>query len=105
MSPPHDRSARRARLARLAAFACTIGLTVAPAGAKEAPAAPPAQRPPRRKPDYSAPADAPYTAEAVTVTTPAGHTLAGTLTLPRGAARGRRGPAATPTSPRACSPA
>lgn len=34
-------------------------------------------------PDYSAPADAPYTAEEVRVSTPAGHTLAGTLTLPR----------------------
>lgn len=36
-------------------------------------------------PDYSAPAGAPYTAEDVTVRTPAGHSLAGTLTLPRGA--------------------
>lgn len=36
-------------------------------------------------PDYSAPADAPYTAETVAVKTPAGHTLAGTLTLPAGA--------------------
>ncbi len=35
-------------------------------------------------PDYRAPAGAPYTAEEVTITTPAGHTLAGTLTLPRG---------------------
>jgi uncharacterized protein len=43
--------------------------------------------PPRPKPDYSAPADAPYTAEEVTVKTPAGHTLAGTLTLPKGASR------------------
>lgn len=34
-------------------------------------------------PDYSAPGDAPYTAEEVRVRTPAGHTLAGTLTLPR----------------------
>ena len=46
-----------------------------------------AQQPPR---DYSAPADAPYTAENVTVPTPAGHTLAGTLTLPKGASAGRR---------------
>lgn len=37
------------------------------------------------KPDYSAPADAPYTAVAVAVETPAGHTLAGTLTLPKAA--------------------
>jgi dipeptidyl aminopeptidase/acylaminoacyl peptidase len=41
------------------------------------------------KPDYSAPAGAPYTAEEVTVTTPMGHTLAGTLTLPKGANRAR----------------
>jgi hypothetical protein len=39
-------------------------------------------------PDYSAPADAPYTAEEVRIRTAAGHTLAGTLTLPKGA-RGR----------------
>lgn len=39
-------------------------------------------------PDYSAPPGAPYTAEEVTVPTPAGHTLAGTLTVPRNA----RGP-------------
>lgn len=42
-------------------------------------------------PDYSAPADAPYTAEEVQVRTPAGHTLAGTLTLPK--ARAGRLPA------------
>ena len=41
--------------------------------------------PAKPKPDYSAPADAPYTAEEVLVKTPAGHTLAGTLTLPKGA--------------------
>jgi uncharacterized protein len=34
------------------------------------------------RPDYSAPAGAPYAAEEVTVRTPAGHVLAGTLTLP-----------------------
>lgn len=39
-------------------------------------------------PDSSAPPGAPYTATDVTVRTPAGHTLAGTLTLPRDA----RGP-------------
>jgi dienelactone hydrolase len=43
--------------------------------------------PPKPKPDYSAPADAPYTAEEVVVKTPAGHTLAGTLTLPKSASR------------------
>jgi dipeptidyl aminopeptidase/acylaminoacyl peptidase len=42
---------------------------------------------PKPKPDYSAPADAPYIAEEVVVKTPAGHTLAGTLTLPRSASR------------------
>jgi len=36
------------------------------------------------KPDYSAPAGAPYTAVSVRVPTPMGHTLAGTLTLPQG---------------------
>lgn len=35
------------------------------------------------KPDYSAPADAPYTAQEVVVPTPAGFKLAGTLTLPK----------------------
>lgn len=35
-------------------------------------------------PDYAAPVDAPYTAEEVIVPTPGGHTLAGTLTRPRG---------------------
>jgi dienelactone hydrolase len=39
------------------------------------------------KPDYSAPAGAPYTAESVTVPTPMGHKLGGTLTLPKGASR------------------
>jgi dipeptidyl aminopeptidase/acylaminoacyl peptidase len=42
---------------------------------------------PKPKPDYSAPADAPYIAEEVLVKTPAGHTLAGTLTLPKTASR------------------
>ena len=45
----------------------------------------PADAPP--KPDYSAPADAPYTAEEVLVKTPSGHTLVGTLTLPKGASQ------------------
>ncbi len=39
------------------------------------------------RPDYGAPANAPYTADEVTVTTPAGHVLTGTLTLPKGAKR------------------
>lgn len=37
--------------------------------------------------DYGAPAGAPYTAEAVTIPTPRGYTLAGTLTIPHGVAR------------------
>lgn len=45
------------------------------------------------KPDYSAPAGAPYQAIDVTVPTPMGHALAGTLTLPRGASQDRRVPA------------
>ncbi len=35
------------------------------------------------KPDYSAPADAPYTSEDVRVVTPGSYVLAGTLTMPR----------------------
>jgi CubicO group peptidase (beta-lactamase class C family)/dienelactone hydrolase len=50
----------------------------------------PAARRVAAKPDYSAPADAPYTAIEVTVPTPMGHTLAGTLTLPKKASRSRR---------------
>ena len=41
------------------------------------------------KPDYSAPADAPYTAEEITIRTPKGLKLTGTLTLPK--ARPARG--------------
>ena len=51
---------------------------------EQAPAPAPSPKP---KPDYSAPADAPYIAEEVVVKTPAGHTLAGTLTLPKNASR------------------
>jgi len=43
--------------------------------------------------DYSAPAGAPYTAVDVRVPTSAGHTLAGTLTLPAGASRAKPVPA------------
>jgi dienelactone hydrolase len=42
---------------------------------------------PYGRPDYSAPAGAPYTAEEVTIRTPAGHPLAGTLTRPAVAGR------------------
>ena len=41
------------------------------------------------RPNYSAPAGAPYRAEEVTVRTPAGHSLAGTLTLPSAPAGAR----------------
>jgi dienelactone hydrolase len=43
--------------------------------------------------DYSAPPGAPYTAENVSVPTPRGYELAGTLTLPRGASRAHPVPA------------
>jgi len=61
---------------------------------EQAPAATPTPGPtpspaPTPRPDYSAPADAPYTAEDVLVTTPGGFTLAGTLTLPKGASRSK----------------
>ena len=49
--------------------------------------------PPEAKPDYSAPADAPYTAQEVRVKQPAGFTLVGTLTLPKGASRANPVPA------------
>jgi predicted acyl esterase len=42
---------------------------------------------PAQQPDYAAPPGAPYTALSVTVPTPRGYTLAGTLTLPKGASR------------------
>lgn len=70
---------RRSLHALLAALATATAAAAQEPVRKDAPAAP----------DYSAPAGAPYTAEPVTVTTPAGHTLAGTLTLPRGASRAR----------------
>lgn len=56
-----------------------------------APALLSAQQPALAKtPSYAAPADAPYRAEDVTVPTAAGHTLAGTLTLPLEATRARK---------------
>jgi dienelactone hydrolase len=45
-----------------------------------------------KNPDYSAPPGAPYTAVTVTVPTPRGYTLAGTLTLPVGASASHRVP-------------
>ena len=62
-----------------------------PAAATPTPAPSPTPTPsPTPKPDYSAPADAPYIAEEVAVQTPAGHTLAGTLTLPKGTSGKKR---------------
>jgi alpha-beta hydrolase superfamily lysophospholipase len=52
------------------------GVTIARAGTEAAASA-------LAPPDYSAPSGAPYTAEEVRIPTPAGYTLAGTLTLPR----------------------
>lgn len=40
-------------------------------------------RPQLSRPDYSAPAGAPYTSEDVRVSTPGGYTLVGTLTMPK----------------------
>ncbi len=53
----------------------------------QAAAAPKPTPAPTPKPDYSAPPGANYTAEDVLVKTPGGFTLAGTLTLPKGASR------------------
>jgi uncharacterized protein len=75
---------RRCSVSALLSVAVLALAPGVPAHAQQATRAP---QPPR---DYSAPADAPYTAENVTVPTPAGHTLAGTLTLPRGASATHR---------------
>ena len=62
-----------------------------PAPATPTPTPSPSPTPsPTPKPDYSAPADAPYIAEEVAVKTPAGHTLAGTLTMPKGTSAKKR---------------
>ena len=58
--------------------ALAVLLVAAPLAAQQRPS----QAPPPA-PDYSAPVDAPYTAVSVSVPTPAGHVLAGTLTIPR----------------------
>ena len=60
---------------------------------EQAAASPTPKPAPTPKPDYSAPPDAPYTAEDVLVKTPGGFTLAGTLTLPKGASAKNRVPA------------
>ncbi|MEX2283789.1 MAG: alpha/beta fold hydrolase [Gemmatimonadota bacterium] len=73
------------------ALAITVLGASAPAAQQRPAADSPRNAAPRR--DYSAPLGAPYTAENVVVTTPMGHTLAGTLTLPRGASATSRVPA------------
>ena len=64
-------------------------ITVAPQGIRAvlttAPVAPPSSMP--MKIDYSAPANAPYSAEQVSIPTTRGYTLAATLTKPKGVAR------------------
>ena len=67
------------------AIAAAAGIATSSLAAQSGPA--PASRPAAVKPDYSAPVGAPYEAIAVTVPSPEGHTLAGTLTLPKGASR------------------
>jgi dipeptidyl aminopeptidase/acylaminoacyl peptidase len=70
-----------AAVAALAAVGTTTGSLAAQSGAGTA------SKPAVVKVDYSAPPGAPYEAVAVTVPSPAGHTLAGTLTIPKGASR------------------
>lgn len=60
----------------------SLVIVVTPLAAQSRPSADTARTPPRK--DYSAPLGAPYTAIDVTVPTPMGHVLAGTLTLPNG---------------------
>lgn len=60
-----------------------MGLAAGSLAAQSGPASP--SKPAAVKPDYSAPSGAPYEAVTVTVPSPEGHTLAGTLTLPEGA--------------------
>ncbi len=77
---------RRVRAGRVPHRVLLAGIALAACGLVQ-PVDAQAVRKEQPKRDYSAPAGAPYTAEDVVVTTPAGHTLAGTLTLPRGASR------------------
>lgn len=64
-------------------------MAVAPQGLRVVRAAGPVASPSSEplRIDYSAPADAPYTAEQVTIPTPRGYTLAATLTRPKGVTR------------------
>jgi len=92
----HRHGIQRGRAAALATpialAAGALAMTLC-AGAATAQSRASAQRDSATKPDYSAPAGAPYTAENVSVPTPRGYALAGTLTLPRGASRSHPVPA------------
>jgi uncharacterized protein len=70
---------------RAALVTVAAGIAAGSLAAQSGPA--PATKPTAVKPDYSAPAGAPYEAIPVSVPSPRGHTLAGTLTLPKGASR------------------
>jgi dipeptidyl aminopeptidase/acylaminoacyl peptidase len=76
---------------RSVAVLAVLALAASGLSAQGGPGADTARTAPRR--DYSAPLGAPYTAEDVTVPTPMGHTLAGTLTLPHGASGASKVPA------------
>lgn len=86
-------STSRALVVRSSAGAALLAATFTAGLAAQQPTQQPAQptptvpTAPAAPRDYSAPADAPYTAENVSVPTPPGHVLAGTLTLPKGASR------------------
>lgn len=85
---------RAGRAARTSHLALAIAVTAVPfAGTAAAQNRPSAPHDTAAATDYSAPPGAPYTAENVTVPTPRGYTLAGTLTLPRGASPSHRVPA------------
>lgn len=74
-------------------FAATVALGIGARAAAAQGAAAASKTAPAPKADYSAPPGAPYTAQDVTVPTPRGYTLAGTLTLPRGASAAHPVPA------------
>jgi len=85
-----QRSTRTTITAATTAVAAFAALTAAAALTGSLPAqsgAGGASRPAVVKVDYSAPPGAPYDAIAVSVPSPAGHTLAGTLTIPKTASR------------------
>src|SRR5687767_1224717 len=84
-------SRRAAIVMALAAFLCGARDVVAQQQQRSAADSARNANTPRR--DYTPPLGAPYTAEDIVVQTPAGHTLAGTLTIPQGASRTRPVPA------------